>query len=194
MNWTCVILYLVIIRIITFTNPSYSQQRHPNIILILTDDQGWGDLSINGNTNINMPNIDKLAESGVAFDRFYVSPVCSPTSAELLTGRYHVRGGVYSTSAGGERLDLDETTICHQADGTILLPGILAAAQKDNKPAELKFTARGGGADWRDAAISLIWNFKVEKAGTYELSLIPQSFTENKISFTFKEISLSPKK
>ncbi len=83
----------------------------PNIVLILSDDQGWGDLSVSGNRNLETPNIDRLAQSGVTFDRFYVSPVCSPTRAELLTGRYHVRGGVYSTSAGGERLDLDETTI-----------------------------------------------------------------------------------
>ncbi len=83
----------------------------PNIVIIFTDDQGWGDLSCNGNTNLKTPNIDQLAQSGVTFDRFYVCPVCSPTRAELLTGRYHVRGGVYSTSTGGERLDLDETTI-----------------------------------------------------------------------------------
>ncbi|MFW5832455.1 MAG: arylsulfatase, partial [Prolixibacteraceae bacterium] len=85
--------------------------KKPNIILILSDDQGWGDLSINGNKNISTPNIDNLAKNGVTFDRFYVAPVCSPTRAELLTGRYSPRGGVYSTSAGGERLDLDETTI-----------------------------------------------------------------------------------
>jgi len=83
----------------------------PNIILIMTDDQGWGDLSINGNANVMTPNIDALARNGIQFDRFYVSPVCSPTRAELLTGRYAVRGGVYSTSAGGERLDLDEITV-----------------------------------------------------------------------------------
>lgn len=83
----------------------------PNIVIILSDDQGWGDLSINGNTNLTTPNIDNLAKTGITFDRFYVCPVCSPTRAELLTGRYHVRGGVYSTSAGGERLDLDETTL-----------------------------------------------------------------------------------
>lgn len=85
----------------------------PNIILILTDDQGWGDLNISGNTNLETPNINRLAETGVIFDRFYVSPVCSPTRAELLTGRFHPRGGVYSTSAGGERLDLDETTFAN---------------------------------------------------------------------------------
>ena len=87
------------------------QVKHPNVIIILTDDQGWGDLSMSGNTNINTPNIDKLAQNGAVFERFYVSPVCSPTRAEILTGRYHVRGGVYSTSEGGERLDLDETTM-----------------------------------------------------------------------------------
>ena len=83
----------------------------PNVIIILTDDQGWGDLSIKGNLDISTPNIDKLGKTGVQFDRFFVSPVCSPTRAELLTGRYHVRGGVYSTSTGGERLDIDEQTI-----------------------------------------------------------------------------------
>jgi arylsulfatase A-like enzyme len=87
------------------------ETRPPNIILILTDDQGWGDLSITGNTNLETPNIDRLSEEGISFERFFVSPVCSPTRTELLTGRYHPRGGVYSTSAGGERLDADETTI-----------------------------------------------------------------------------------
>jgi len=83
----------------------------PNIIILLADDQGWGDLSLHGNTNLSTPNIDALATAGASFDRFYVAPVCSPTRAELLTGRYHVRGGVYATSAGGERLNLDELTM-----------------------------------------------------------------------------------
>ncbi len=83
----------------------------PNVIVILSDDQGWGDLSLNGNENLQTPNIDKLAAEGASFERFYVCPVCSPTRAEFLTGRYHPRGGVYSTSAGGERLNLDEMTI-----------------------------------------------------------------------------------
>ena len=83
----------------------------PNVLVILTDDQGWGDLSFNGNTNLETPNVDRIAREGVSFERFYVCPVCSPTRAEFLTGRYHPRGGVYSTSAGGERLDLDEVTI-----------------------------------------------------------------------------------
>ena len=72
---------------------------------------GYGDLSFTGNKNISTPHIDSLAKTGVSFTNFYVSPVCSPTRAELLTGRYHPRSGVYGTSAGGERMDLDETTI-----------------------------------------------------------------------------------
>ena len=83
----------------------------PNVLVVLTDDQGWGDLSLNGNSNLATPHIDSLATDGAKFERFYVCPVCSPTRAEFLTGRYHVRGGVYSTSAGGERLDLDEVTV-----------------------------------------------------------------------------------
>lgn len=83
----------------------------PNVIVILTDDQGWGDLSIHGNTAISTPNIDRMARSGARFERFYVSPVCSPTRAEFLTGRHHVRCGVYATSEGGERVNPDETMI-----------------------------------------------------------------------------------
>jgi arylsulfatase A-like enzyme len=83
----------------------------PNVVIILADDQGWGDLSISGNSNLATPNIDSLGKSGVVLDRFYVCPVCSPTRAEFLTGRYHPRGGVFSTSTGGERLNLDEKTI-----------------------------------------------------------------------------------
>lgn len=83
----------------------------PNVIVILSDDQGWGDLSVNGNTNLRTPHIDSLAANGAMFDRFYVCPVCSPTRAEFLTGRYHARGGVFNVSTGGERLDLDERTI-----------------------------------------------------------------------------------
>ncbi len=83
----------------------------PNVLVILTDDQGWGDLSIHGNTNLDTPNVDSLARDGVLFDRFYVCPVCAPTRAEFLTGRYHLRGGVHGVSTGAERLNLDEKTI-----------------------------------------------------------------------------------
>ncbi len=97
--------------LLIFLLPFAALAAKPNIVVILTDDQGWGDLSLNGNTDLATPNIDSLARDGARFDRFFVCAVCSPTRAEFLTGRYHVRSGVYSTSAGGERMDLDEKTI-----------------------------------------------------------------------------------
>lgn len=83
----------------------------PNVVVILADDQGWGDLSLHGNTNLKTPHIDTLARAGARFERFFVQPVCSPTRAEFLTGRWHPRGGVRGVSTGQERLDLDERTI-----------------------------------------------------------------------------------
>ena len=83
----------------------------PNVIVLLSDDQGYGDFSFTGNKDLKTPNIDGLARDGAFVENFYVCPVCSPTRAEFLTGRYSARCGVYSTSAGGERLDLDESTI-----------------------------------------------------------------------------------
>ena len=87
------------------------QDERPNVVVILTDDQGWGDLSIHGNANIKTPNVDSLARDGALFDRFFVCPVCAPTRAEFLTGRYHPRGGVRGVSTGAERLNVDEKTI-----------------------------------------------------------------------------------
>lgn len=67
--------------------------RRPNVLLIMTDDQGRGDLSCHGNPQLETRVIDALAKQSVQFDRFYVSPVCAPTRASLLTGRYHLRTG-----------------------------------------------------------------------------------------------------
>ena len=88
-----------------------SSARQPNVVVFLTDDQGWGDLSINGNANLSTPNIDSLANEGIAFENFYVCQVCAPTRAEFLTGRYHPRTGVSGVSTAQERLNPDETTI-----------------------------------------------------------------------------------
>lgn len=87
------------------------EAQRPNVVVILSDDQGWGDLSLHGNPNLSTPNIDSLAKQGAHVENFYVCAVCSPTRAEFLTGRYHGRAGVYSTSAGGERFDAAEQTI-----------------------------------------------------------------------------------
>ncbi len=85
--------------------------KRPNIVILLADDQGWGDLAVTGNQAVRTPAIDSLARSGATLDRFYVCAVCAPTRAEFLTGRYHPRGGVRGVSTGQERLNVDEKTL-----------------------------------------------------------------------------------
>ncbi|NKI33312.1 arylsulfatase [Croceivirga thetidis] len=111
MKNTRIAILILISLCLTNCSKKKSDPARPNIIVILTDDQGWGDLSFNGNTNLNTPNIDSLGLNGVSFDNFFVQPVCSPTRAELLTGIYHSKLGVYSTSEGGERMRLGVPTI-----------------------------------------------------------------------------------
>ena len=82
-----------------------------NVVVFLADDAGWGDYSHNGNQMVRTPHIDSIAREGVTLDRFFVAPVCAPTRAEFLTGRYYPRGGVRGVSTGHERLNLDEKTI-----------------------------------------------------------------------------------
>ncbi|MGH9672551.1 MAG: arylsulfatase [Bryobacteraceae bacterium] len=96
---------------LTGWNRAVAQPRQPNIVVILADDQGWGDLSIHGNRNLSTPRIDSIGRDGALFDHFYVCAVCAPTRAELLTGRYHPRGGVRGVTTGAERLNTDEKTI-----------------------------------------------------------------------------------
>jgi arylsulfatase A-like enzyme len=85
--------------------------QQPSVVVILSDDQGWGDLSVNGNTNLSTPSIDSLARDGATLENFYVCQVCAPTRAEFLTGRYYPRTGVSGVSRGQGRLNPDETTI-----------------------------------------------------------------------------------
>jgi uncharacterized sulfatase len=66
----------------------------PNVVLILTDDQGWGDLGSYGSTTIQTPTLDRLAREGARFTSFYANPVCAPSRAALMTGRWPVRVGI----------------------------------------------------------------------------------------------------
>ena len=85
----------------------------PNVIVILADDAGYGDYSFVGNTNLSTPAIDSLARDGAVLSQFFVQPVCSPTRAELLTGRYAPRSGVRGVSLGQERMDPAERTLAN---------------------------------------------------------------------------------
>lgn len=83
----------------------------PNVIFILTDDQGYGDLSCHGNPVLRTPNLDRLHDEGARFVDFNVSPTCSPTRSALMTGRHEFRNGVTHTIYERERLTLSATTI-----------------------------------------------------------------------------------
>jgi len=83
----------------------------PNIVLIITDDQGYGDLGCHGNNKVRTPNLDRFAKESVELSRFYVCPVCSPTRASLMTGRYNYRTGVVDTYLGRSMMHPDEVTV-----------------------------------------------------------------------------------
>lgn len=85
--------------------------QQPNVIILLTDDQGYGDISCNGNPILKTPQLDRLAADGVQFADFHVDPYCSPTRAALMTGRYASRTGVWMTFGSRHHLRRDEVTI-----------------------------------------------------------------------------------
>jgi len=85
--------------------------KRPNIIFILTDDQGYGDISAHGNPVLKTPNLDRLHDEGVRFTDFHVSPTCAPTRSALMTGRHEFKNGVTHTILERERLTLKATTI-----------------------------------------------------------------------------------
>jgi arylsulfatase A-like enzyme len=89
-------LALVALAILfSFTATSTAADK-PNIVLVMADDQGWGDMAYNGHPTLKTPNFDKAAASGLTFDRFYAAaPVCSPTRASVMTGRHPNRMGVF---------------------------------------------------------------------------------------------------
>ena len=108
----CRYCLMVLGFLVGFSNVVVAQTvKHPNVILIITDDQGYGDLGITGNPHVKTPVIDKLAKESVRFNNFYVSPVCAPTRSSLMTGRYSLRTGIRDTYNGGAVMASSEITI-----------------------------------------------------------------------------------
>jgi arylsulfatase A-like enzyme len=104
MIFRSLLLFLVLLSVGCSESP-------PNVIVFLTDDQGWGDVSLHGNPVLETPRLDALARSGAQLRRFYVSPVCAPTRASFLTGKFHARTGVHGVTRGQENMSLEETTL-----------------------------------------------------------------------------------
>ena len=83
----------------------------PNVILILTDDQGYGDLACHGNPVIKTPNLDRLHAESVRFTNFHVDPTCSPTRGALMSGKFAHRAKAWHTIAGGNHLRASASTL-----------------------------------------------------------------------------------
>ena len=92
-------------------NEPSNANRKPNVILIMTDDMGYGDVGINGNTMLKTPHLDQLAKQSVRMTDFHVDPTCAETRAALMTGRYSCRTGVWHTINGRSILREDELTM-----------------------------------------------------------------------------------
>ena len=102
---------VVAARAADVVGPSSVQPRRPNVVLIVTDDQGYGDMSCHGNPILKTPALDALHGAGVRLTNFHVDPCCSPTRAALMTGRYSSRVGVWHTVLGRSLLRAGETTM-----------------------------------------------------------------------------------
>lgn len=92
------------------TNKS-SLDEKPNIILVMIDNVGYSEFGINGNDLVKTPNLDHFASQGTRFSRFYSNPLCAPTRASLMTGRYYYRTGILHTSRGGAKMHGEEITV-----------------------------------------------------------------------------------
>ncbi|HKA06813.1 MAG TPA: arylsulfatase [Gemmataceae bacterium] len=91
--------------------PVAAAPARPNVLIVITDDQGYGDLGCHGNPILKTPNLDAFAKESVQLTHFHVSPVCSPTRSSLLTGRYNYRTGVIDTFVGRSMMHADEVTL-----------------------------------------------------------------------------------
>jgi arylsulfatase A-like enzyme len=109
--WNKILLLCPLLQPLASTPGAAQAPWQPNVILILTDDQGYGDIAALGNPYLSTPNLDRLYSESMRLTDYHVCPTCSPTRAALLTGRYNNRTGVWHTVTGRSRIREDETTM-----------------------------------------------------------------------------------
>lgn len=110
-HWNKLLLLCPLIQPLVSSCTPAEKSRQPNVILIITDDQGYGDIAAHGNPYISTPNLNRLYSESMRLTNYHVSPTCSPTRAALLTGRYNNRTGVWHTVTGRSRIREDEITM-----------------------------------------------------------------------------------
>ncbi|NOR15818.1 MAG: sulfatase-like hydrolase/transferase, partial [Candidatus Aminicenantes bacterium] len=106
-----VLISMVFVFSLVLIDCNFLEDRPPNVILVMTDDQGYGDIGAHGSPYVKTPTLDRLYETSIRFTNFHVDPCCSPTRAALLTGLYSARTGVWHTIGGRSLLRKDKLTI-----------------------------------------------------------------------------------
>jgi arylsulfatase A len=96
---------------------AWAEPARPNVLLVLADDMGYGDLGVHGTPHIETPRLERLAAESVRFERFFVTPLCAPTRAALLTGRAALRTGVWGVKQNQETMSADEVTLAEALRG-----------------------------------------------------------------------------
>jgi len=105
------IVQLAVIALTIVSTVHADEPKQPNVVVVITDDQGYGDVGFTGNPAIQTPNIDRLCKQGTLLNNFHVDPTCAPTRSALMTGRYSDRVGVWHTVQGRSMLRRRETTM-----------------------------------------------------------------------------------
>ncbi len=145
-------LLLSLITVLSFSSKIKAQNQKPNIIIILADDLGYGDLSCYGHPTIRTPYLDQMAKEGMRFTQFYVAAnVCSPSRAALLTGRLPLRNGMageqrvvlFPNSSGG--LPASEITIAEALKSAGYSTGIIGKWHLGHLP---QYLPAKHGFDW----------------------------------------------
>ncbi|HWN94574.1 MAG TPA: sulfatase-like hydrolase/transferase, partial [Methylomirabilota bacterium] len=136
------VLFAILIALTAFGTDGFAAR--PNVLLIISDDQGYGDFSLHGNPHVRTPHLDQLATNGIQFERFFVSPVCAPTRASLLTGRYSLRTGARGVTRGEETMRSEEVTIAEALHGAGYRNGYFG---KWHNGEHFPYTPQGQGFD-----------------------------------------------
>lgn len=116
-RWTALFIGLVMGGAGAAHAAAETSDTRPNVLLILTDNQSFFELSTHGHAQLQTPHIDRFARESVNFQNFHAPPFCSPSRAEMLTGRYAVRSGVHDTVGGRSILHRDEATLADYLGG-----------------------------------------------------------------------------
>jgi arylsulfatase len=135
MKRTILVLLLLFCSVAALTDAAATAQpRKPNVILILTDDQGYGDVGRHGNPILQTPNLDRLHDESVRFTDFHVSPTCAPTRSALLSGRHDFKNGVTHTILERERMSLKTTTLAQVLKSAGYATGIFGKWHLGDEP------------------------------------------------------------